>query len=76
MSGYDAWLERPYVEREAQAAAEEAAWERFCDEHGLEYDDDSDEARRAFDAFLEQLEADAEAELEAAAEAMAEDRYW
>lgn len=67
MNGYDAWLERPYQQREAEAAALEA----FAEREGLDPDDPELEAK-AEAAWADEMEA----QLEAAAEAMAEDRYW
>lgn len=48
MSGYDAWLERPYVE----AAKRDAEFEQWCEQFDVDPEDDD-----AFDRFEEHLEA-------------------
>lgn len=58
MRGYDSWLEAPYT----RAAALEAEFERFCEEHDLEPADEGTEAK--FFEWMEELEEGHELELE------------
>lgn len=46
LPGYDAWLERPYVE----AAKQAEAYESYCERNDLDPDDEATEA--AFDDWL------------------------
>jgi hypothetical protein len=55
-SNFDAWLEAPYT----RAAAEEAAYERFCEERNLDFD--SIEAETAWNAHKDALYAAEEAD--------------
>lgn len=47
LPGYDAWLERPYVE----GAGAWAAYEEWCDKHG--FDPNEVRSEVAYEAYLE-----------------------
>lgn len=70
MSAYDSWLEAPYV----QAAQEEAAFEKWCEDNDVEFDA-PDAWQRFEDEMAERWEAAADA-AEARAEARAERDDW
>lgn len=74
MSGYDAWLERPYQER----AAEGDAYVAWCERSDLDPDGDHwDDFRAAMDDAREDAAiAAAEARAEDRAEAMMERGEW
>lgn len=55
MSGYDAWLEKPYVD----AARRDADFEAFCEQAGLDMEDEA-----SWDKFEEAMNAESEAEAE------------
>lgn len=65
MSSYDRWLEEPYT----RAAAEEAAFEKWCEENGVEFD-----AEDAWDRFEEASREEYEAWADDRAEELAEER--
>jgi hypothetical protein len=58
MSAYDRWLEKPYQDQ----ADEAAAYERFCEEQGIEFDHAESEA--AWERYKEEMESEAEREME------------
>lgn len=60
MQGYDAWLERPYVE----VAADEDVFEKWCEENNVGMSDEG-----AYDRFIEYREDANEDAMMAAAEA-------
>jgi hypothetical protein len=60
MTAHDQWLERPYHEADTRLAA----YERYCEANGYDFDDPAAEA--AFTNHIAQIEAAAEAEIEAA----------
>lgn len=50
LPGYDAWLERPYVE----AAKQAEAFESYCEENDL--DPETDYAVACWEAFLDEVD--------------------
>lgn len=70
MRGYDAWLERPYVD----AARQEEAFEKWCEAEDVEFD--APDAWERFEAAMaDEWEARADDLAEARAEARREDGW-